>query len=97
MACLEIHAPAALYSGKKGMLAYLWDERMGELQSQPGKGAEEKNYFIYWKSNPGRPNHNTAIMKTKFLGFCIVYISRLLILHICTNCLNEHDFLRNLR
>jgi hypothetical protein len=32
------------------MIAYLWDERLGGLQSQPGKGAEEKNYLICWKS-----------------------------------------------
>jgi hypothetical protein len=49
-ACSQIHAPAALYSEKKGMIAYLWDERLGGLQSQPGKGAEEKNYFICRKS-----------------------------------------------
>jgi hypothetical protein len=54
------------------MIAYLWDERLRGFQSQPGKGAEEKNYFICWKSNPGRPNHNKMTMKTKYLGFCFV-------------------------
>jgi hypothetical protein len=34
------------FLGKKDMIAYLLDERLGGLQSLPGKGAEEKNYLI---------------------------------------------------